>query len=68
MAWNVARVHRSPIQRRVTLTNSDNWATPATDYQAADALARKTLGDASLVSRGYGLTGTATRVYVSQTY
>ena len=68
MAWNILRVHGSPVQRRVTLTNSDNWATPTTDYPAADALARKTFGEATLVSRGYSLTGTATRVYVSQAY
>ena len=68
MAWNISRVHGSPIQRLVTLTNSDNWATPTTDYHAADALARKTFGEASLVSKGYSLTGTASRVYASQAY
>lgn len=66
MAWQILTVHPSPIQNRVTIVNDDGSATPTTEYHAADALARRTLGAASLSSRGYGLTGRATRLYVSQ--
>lgn len=68
MTWNTHTVHPSPIQRRVTVVNDDPAATPTTDYHAADGIARRTLGAASLVSRGYGLTGRPIRVYASQAY
>lgn len=68
MSWQILKIHNSPIQARVTIVNDDNAATPATDYHAADALARRALGAASLASRGYGLTGRAMRVYASQAY
>lgn len=68
MAWQVLKVHPSPLQFRVTLKNDDASATVATDYQQADALARRTLGAASLSARGYGLTGHAMRTYASQNY
>ena len=48
MSWQILKMHPSPIQNAVTLTNDDPAATATTDYHAADALARKTLGAASL--------------------
>ena len=68
MSWQILKLHPSPLQNRVTLVNDDPTATPTTDYHAADALARNTLGAASLVSRGYTLTGRPIRIYASQTY
>lgn len=59
MAWQILTAHPSPIQRRVTIVNDDPAATPTTDYHAADALARKELGAASLTGRGQSLTGRA---------
>lgn len=68
MTWSVARVHPSPMQASVTLVNDDTAATPTTDYHAADALARRTLGAASLAARGVNLSGRAVRTYASQAY
>lgn len=68
MSWEVLKVIRNPLQRRVTLINRDRAATSTTDYQKADALARKTLTEAALFSKGTSLTGASIRVYVSQAY
>lgn len=68
MTWTVQTRHPSPMQARVTLVNDDPAATPTTDYHAADALARRTLGAASLAGRGENLSGHAVRVYASQAY
>lgn len=68
MAWQIQAHHPSPIQNALTLINDDLAATATTDYHAADALARRTLGAASLAWRGDSLTGHARRHYVSQNY
>lgn len=68
MTWNILTVHPSPMQNRVTIVNDDPAATPTTDYHAADALARRALGAASLTARGTGLTGRPIRTYASQAY
>lgn len=68
MTWQVLAKRPSPIQAGVVLINDDPAATVTTDYHAADALARHTLGAASLAARGYGLTGGAMRTYASQAY
>lgn len=68
MSWKVLKVHPSPMQNSVTIVNDDAAATVTTDYHAADALARKTLGAASLAGRGISITGQPIRRYVSQNY
>lgn len=68
MAWQVLKIHPSPLQNAVTVINDDRAATVTTDYHTADALARKTLGAASLTGRGVSLTGRPIRRYVSQAY
>ena len=69
MAWQIHRFGGTPIQRTVSIVNDDNTATPTTDYHKADALARKALGDASLLAKGYQpFSGNAMRVYISQAY
>lgn len=68
MSWEVLKRHPSPLQNAVTLVNRDPASTPATDYHAADALARKTLGAATLAGRGVGMAGHSIRRYVSQAY
>lgn len=68
MTWQVLKVHPSPMQARVTIINDDPAATPTTEYHAADALARRTLGAASLAQRGQGVSRRAIRVYASQVY
>lgn len=68
MAWQILKIHPSPLQNAVTIINDDRAATVTTDYHAADALARRTLGAASLAGRGVGLTGKPIRRYVSQNY
>lgn len=68
MPWQILKIHPSPMQNAVTLVSTDAAATPTTDYHAADALARRTLGAASLAGKGYGLAGRPIRRYVSQAY
>ena len=47
----------------LTLVNTDNSATCTTDYQRADALARKVLGTARMYAKGDAL-GRAIRSYI----
>lgn len=68
MSWEVRNTHGNQIQRAVTLVNNDKSAACTTDYHKADALARKTLSEATLNAKGYGLSGLAIRTYVSQAY
>lgn len=68
MSWEILKINRNPIQNSVTLINRDRAATYSTDYHKADALARKTLTEATLFGKGTCLTGASTRVYVSQAY
>ena len=68
MTWEILKVYNNPTQMSVTLVNIDKSATCTTDYHQADALARKTLGAATLNTKGIGLSGRATRTYVSQCY
>lgn len=68
MSWQILKIHPSPMQNAVTIVNDDPAATVTTDYHAADALARKTLGAASLAGRSVGLAGKPIRRYVSQNY
>lgn len=68
MSWDILKINRNPIQNSVTLINRDRAATYTTDYQKADALARKTLTAATLFSKGTCLTEASIRIYVSQAY
>lgn len=68
MAWNIAKVYPSPIQRRVLVTNDAADATVSTDFREADKIARTAIASPVLATKGYGLTGRAYRVYVSQNY
>ena len=68
MSWEILKIDRNPLQHSVTLINRDRTATHTTDYHKADELARKTLPEVTLFSKGTGLTGVSIRVYVSQAY
>ena len=68
MSWEILKIDRNPLQSSVTLINRDRTATHTTDYQKADALARKTLTGATLFGKGTCLTEASIRVYVSQAY
>lgn len=50
--WSIRNDKQSGI---VVLVHSDKAATPSTDYQQADAIARKALGCAMLYAKGYSL-------------
>lgn len=66
--WTVSSVRHNPMQSTVALVNEDLGASVSTDYQAADALARRTLGAVSLYKTGYNLSHQAMRLYASQMY
>lgn len=68
MSWQVLRIDHNPTQTRATLVNPDAGATCTSEYREADALARHTLGAATLSGHGYTLRGGPTRIYVSQMY
>lgn len=69
MKWEILRVDPNPIQFSVTLVLRDRCASFNFRYQQADALARRTLSEAALNTKGYQLgSGHPTRTYLSQAY
>lgn len=66
--WTVLSVRHNSGYSTVALVNEDLEASVSTDYQAADALARRTLEAVSLYKTGHNLSYQAMRLYASQMY